>query len=134
MIDNYVYRIKRIVQGSLVILSISVLGWGFTSIPTWFAGIILGTSFALLSTIFTAWKVHKAGELALRFKGEKKRATLGMLSRFSMVILATVIALEYSEVFSLPGMVIGLMMPSILAYGDAIFLHITQKTNGERGE
>lgn len=134
MIDNYVYRIKRIVQGSLVILSISVLGWGFTSIPTWFSGIILGTSFALLSTIFTAWKVHKAGELALRFKGEKKRATLGMLSRFSMVILATVIALEYSEVFSLPGMVIGLMMPSILAYGDAIFLHITQKTKGERGE
>lgn len=134
MIDNYVYRIKRIVQGSLVILSISVLGWGFTPTPTWFAGIILGTSFALLSTIFTAWKVHKAGELALRFKGEKKRATLGMLSRFSMVILATVIALEYSEVFSLPGMVIGLMMPSILAYGDAIFLHITQKTKGERGE
>lgn len=134
MIDNYVYRIKRIVQGSLVILSISVLGWGFTLAPTWFAGIILGTSFALLSTIFTAWKVHKAGELALRFKGEKKRATLGMLSRFSMVILATVIALEYSEVFSLPGMVIGLMMPSILAYGDAIFLHITQKTKGERGE
>lgn len=134
MIDNYVYRIKRVVQGSLIILSISVLGWGFTPEPTWFAGIILGASLALLSAIFTAWKIHRAGELALRFKGEKKRASLGMLTRFSMAILATVIALEYKEVFSLPGMIIGLIIPSILAYGDAIFLHKRQKTKGERGE
>jgi ATP synthase protein I len=134
MIDDYGYRIKRIVQGSLLVLSASVLGWGLTPAPTWFAGIILGTTLALISTVFTAWKVHKVGELALKYEGKKKRASLGMITRFSMAILATVIAVEYPQVFSLPGMVIGLMIPSILAYGDAIYLTIKKKTEGERGE
>jgi ATP synthase protein I len=134
MIEDYVHRIRRVVQGTLLILAICFIGWGFTPVPQFFAGIILGTSMALLSAVFTAWKIHKVGEQALRYKGKKKRASLGMLTRFSMAILAAVIAVQYPQLFSLPGMVIGLMVPSILAYGDAMYLHIKHKTEGERGE
>lgn len=134
MIENYIYRIKRVVQGSLLILSASIIGWIFTPVPAWFAGMVLGTALALISAIYTAWKVHKAGELALKYNGQKKRASIGMVTRFSMAILAAVIAVEYSQFFSLLGMVIGLMVPSIIAYGDAIYFYIIRKTGGERGE
>jgi ATP synthase protein I len=134
MIEDYVHRIRRVVQGTLLILAICFIGWGFTPSSQFFAGLILGASMALLSAVLTAWKIHKVGEQALKYKGEKKRASLGMLTRFSMAILAAVIAVQYPQLFSLPGMIIGLMVPSILAYGDAMYLHIKQKTKGERGE
>jgi ATP synthase protein I len=134
MIEDYVHRVKRVVQGTFLILAISFIGWGFTPAQQFFAGLILGACTALLSAVFTAWKIHKVGEQALKHKGKKKRASLGMLTRFSMAILAAVIAVQYPQLFSLPGMVIGLMVPSILAYGDAMYLHIKHKTEGERGE
>jgi ATP synthase protein I len=134
MIEDYVHRIRRVVQGTLLILAICFIGWGFTPAPRWFAGLILGATTALFSAMFTAWKIHKVGEQAIKYKGKKKRASLGMLTRFSMAILAAVIAVQYPQLFSLPGMVIGLMVPSILAYGDAMYLHIKHKTEGERGE
>jgi ATP synthase protein I len=134
MIEDYVHRIRRVVQGTLLILAICFIGWGFTPSSQFFAGLILGASMALLSAVLTAWKIHKVGEQALKYKGEKKRASLGMLTRFSMAILAAVIAVQYPQLFSLPGMIIGLMVPSILAYGDAMYLHIKHKTKGERGE
>jgi ATP synthase protein I len=133
MNEDYVYRIRRVVLGTFFVLAASCLGWGFTSAKIWFAGMILGAAMALLSAIFSAWKVHKVGEIAVKYKGAKKRASLGMITRFSMAILATVIAVEYPQIFSLPGMIVGLMSPTILAYGDAIYLTI-KKTEGERGE
>ena len=110
MNDNYVYRIKRVIQGTFFILAASFLGWGFTPATEWFAGLILGTFFALLSVLFLAWKVHRVVQAALQYKGQKRRVTLGTSSRFSQPFLS-MFALQLPDTFSLSGMMIGLLLP-----------------------
>ncbi len=132
MNDNYVYRIKRVIQGTFFILAASFLGWGFTPATEWFAGLILGTFFALLSVLFLAWKVHRVVQAALQYKGQKRRVTLGTSSRFSLAILAAIIALQFPDTFSLSGMMIGLLLPTMITYIDAIYMH-TKMRKKEKG-
>lgn len=127
MSDSYVYRVKRVIQGTIMLVLLSVLGWGFTPASKWFAGLILGLALALLSTVFTALKVHQVVEKAVQDPGRRKHISLGTFARFSMAILATVIALQFPHIFAWGGVAIGLILPSFVAYGDAIYIHIKAK-------
>jgi ATP synthase protein I len=131
--DNYVYRIKRVVQGNIFVLAFSVLCWGYTSYPAFFAGLMLGTGLALLGAIYTSWKVHRIGEVAVMFEGKKKRASLGSITRFSIAILAAVIATQYPEIFAIEGTLVGLMIPTLVAYGDAVYLKFKLKLTSRKG-
>lgn len=130
MNENYIYRIRRVIQSTLFVLALAFLGWGFTSLKTWFAGLILGITISLLNSMYTAWKVHKVGEMALSHQGKKKMASLGTLTRYSMAILATVIALQFPQIFSVGGMIVGLIIPLLVAYGDAVFIHMKENHRG----
>ncbi|MDQ0154308.1 ATP synthase subunit I [Robertmurraya andreesenii] len=90
------------------LLSFYVLGWGFTSYKTIFLGLVLGTALGLFNMWLLARKVDRFGDAVIR--GEKVRS-LGMISRMATAILAVVIALEYSNLFHLYSVILGLMTP-----------------------
>lgn len=94
-----------------LLLSIYVLGWGFTSYKTIFLGLILGTSLSLFNLWLLARRTDKFGEAVV--KGEKVRS-LGMMSRMATAVLAVMIALEYPDKLHLYSVILGLMTSYIV--------------------
>lgn len=134
MRDDYSFRIRRIVQWTIFVLAGSILGWGNTSHKAWFGGLALGVLFGLISTIFTAWKIHKVGELAAHYAGQKKRPSLGTPTRFALAALAALISLRYPQHFYIVAMVIGLMIPSVIAFIDMFYSSLVERDkNAEEG-
>ncbi|MBS4223429.1 ATP synthase subunit I [Lederbergia citrea] len=88
------------------ILSIYVLGWGFTSYKSIFMGLILGTSVSLFNHWYLVRKTTIFGEA---FTSGKKVRSLGTLVRMATVILAVYIAGKYPDTFHLVSVIIGVM-------------------------
>ena len=88
------------------LLALYVLGWGFTSYQTVFAGLILGTVLGFFNIWLLAKKTDMLGEAVA--KGGKVR-TLGTLSRMATAVLAVVIALRFPEFFHFVSVILGLM-------------------------
>ncbi len=134
MENDYSFRIRRIVMWTIFILAGAVLGWGISSYQTWFAGLALGIFFGMISAVFTAWKIHKVGEIAIQSQGQKKRPSLGTPTRFAMAALSTLITLKFPAYFHLAAMVIGLMVPSVIAFIDMLYFNLTERDeNVEEG-
>jgi ATP synthase protein I len=88
------------------LLSIYVLGWGFTSYKTVFLGLILGTCFGY----FNLWLlVRKTESFDKKVAQGKKVKSLGSMSRMAMAGIAALIALRYPEYFNMVSLVVGLM-------------------------
>jgi len=105
------------------LLSIYVLGWGFTSYQTIFLGLILGTCFGFINL----WMlVRKTESFDKKVQQGEKVKSLGSLSRMAMAGIAAVIALRYPEYFSVVGLVIGLMTSYIVIMIDYFYhaLHV----------
>ncbi|MEH7126056.1 ATP synthase subunit I [Bacillus sp. JJ1532] len=94
-----------------LLLSIYVLGWGFTSYQSIFLGLILGTSLSLFNLWQMARRVDKFGQAVE--KGGKVRS-LGMVSRMASAVLAVMIAMKYPENLHLISVVFGLMTAYIV--------------------
>ncbi|MEH7389792.1 ATP synthase subunit I [Bacillus sp. JJ1474] len=94
-----------------LLLSIYVLGWGFTSYQSIFLGLILGTSLSLFNLWLMARRVDKFGQAVE--KGGKVRS-LGMVSRMASAVLAVMIAMKYPENLHLISVVFGLMTAYIV--------------------
>ncbi|TDL32921.1 ATP synthase subunit I [Jeotgalibacillus sp. S-D1] len=98
---------QRYTKYILYLLSIFVIGWGFTPYPSIFLGLILGTSLSL----FNLWLIRKRMERFDRAIDEgKKVRSLGTFSRMASAGAAVLIALEFPEFIHLISTVIGLMM------------------------
>ena len=102
------------------LLSIYVLGWGFTSYQTIFLGLILGTCFGFLNLWLL---VRKTEDFDKKVSQGKKVRSLGSLSRMAVGGIAALIALRYPEYFNVMGLVIGLMTSYIVIMID-YFYHI----------
>lgn len=89
-----------------LLLSIFVLGWGFTSYQAIFLGLILGTSLSLFNLWLIMRRVERFGEAAA--KGQKV-TSLGTVSRMASAVLVVMIALKYPDKVHLISAVIGLM-------------------------
>lgn len=134
MNNDYWLGIRRIVMWSIFVLAGAILGWGNSPYPTWFAGLALGLIFGLISTVFTAWKIQGVGRIAIQYQGQKKRPSIGTPTRFAMAALATLIVLRYPAYFHLAAMVIGLMVPTVIAFIDMFYSNLTEKDkNAEEG-
>lgn len=105
----------------LFLLSLYVLGWGFTSYKTIFLGLILGTSLSFFNMWLLANRMDKFGDAVVR--GERVRS-LGMISRMATAVLAVMLAVEYSDFFHLYSVILGLMTSYIVIVID-FFLHST---------
>ncbi|MGG3469473.1 ATP synthase subunit I [Neobacillus pocheonensis] len=105
------------------LLSIYVLGWGFTDYKTMFLGLILGTVFSFLNLWLLVRKTEKFDKAIS--EGKKVRS-LGSLQRMATAGIAGVIALRYPEYFHIIGVVIGLMTSYIVIMIDYFYhaLHV----------
>jgi ATP synthase protein I len=114
----------------LFLLSLYVLGWGFTSYKTIFLGLILGTSLSFFNMWLLANRMDKFGDAVVR--GERVRS-LGMISRMATAVLAVLLAVEYSDFFHLYSVILGLMTSYIVIIID-FFLHafLLRKKREER--
>ncbi|WP_042463561.1 ATP synthase subunit I [Neobacillus dielmonensis] len=100
------------------LLSIYVLGWGFTTYQPIFLGLILGTCFGYLNL----WMlVRKTESFDKKVSQGKKPRSLGSLSRMAMAGIAAVIALRYPEQFNMISLVIGLMTSYIVIMIDYFY-------------
>jgi ATP synthase protein I len=88
------------------LLSLYVLGWGFTDYQTIFAGLILGTSISLYNLWLLAKKTNNFGDSLMQ--GKKVRS-LGYLSRLAAAALVILVVMEYPQHFHLGSSVLGLM-------------------------
>ncbi|MDQ0269260.1 ATP synthase subunit I [Cytobacillus purgationiresistens] len=93
------------------LLSIYVLGWGFTSYQSIFLGLILGTALSLFNLWLIVRKTTQFGEAVAN--GKKVRS-LGTMTRMASAALAIIITLEYPEAFHLISVVLGLMTSYIV--------------------
>jgi ATP synthase protein I len=105
------------------LLSIYVLGWGFTSFQTVFLGLILGTCFGYLNLWLL---VRKTENFDKKVTEGKKPKSLGSLSRMAMAGIAALIALKYPEQFNMVSLVVGLMTSYIVIMIDYFYhaLHV----------
>ncbi|MFD2446777.1 ATP synthase subunit I [Bacillus sp. CGMCC 1.16607] len=93
------------------LLSIYVLGWGFTEYKTIFLGLIFGTSLSL----FNLWlMVRKTESFGKAVSQGKKVRSLGSFSRMATAAFAVIVALKYPDNFHLISMVLGLMTSYIV--------------------
>jgi ATP synthase protein I len=100
------------------LLSIYVLGWGFTSYQTIFLGLILGTCFGFLNLWLL---VRKTESFDKKVSEGKKVRSLGSLSRMAVGGIAALIALRYPEYFNVFSLVIGLMTSYIVIMIDYFY-------------
>lgn len=105
------------------LLSIYVLGWGFTSYKTMFLGLILGTCFSYLNLWLL---VRKTESFDKAITEGKKVRSLGSLSRMATAGISVVIALRYPDYFQIIGVVLGLMTSYIVIMIDYFYhaLHV----------
>ncbi|AJD92329.1 ATP synthase I [Jeotgalibacillus malaysiensis] len=111
------------------LLSIFVLGFGFTPFPDVFLGLILGTSFSLLNL----WLMKNRMEKFDRAMDEgRKVRSLGTLSRMASAGVAVLIALEFPDFIHLISTVFGLMMVYFVIMIDYLLQQVLHKKREER--
>jgi ATP synthase protein I len=105
------------------LLSMYVLGWGFTSYKMTFLGLILGTCFSFINLWLLVRKTESFDKAIA--KGKKVRS-LGSLSRMAMAGIAVIIALRYPGYFQVIPVVIGLMTSYLVIMIDYFYhaLHV----------
>src|SRR5690606_23475823 len=111
-------------------LALFVLGWGFTSYKTVFAGLILGTC----ASFFNLWLLYrKTWQLTSAIKEGKTVYSLGSLSRLASAALVIMISIRFPEYFHIVSSIIGLAAAYIIILLDFLFNQIGKKDNWKRG-
>ncbi|WP_335872977.1 ATP synthase subunit I [Bacillus sp. 2205SS5-2] len=103
------------------LLSISVLGWGFTSYQSLFLGFILGASFSLLNHWLMVRRIERFGNAVV--EGRKVRS-LGTFSRMGSAVLAVMISTRYPEYFHLLSVILGLMTSYLVVMIDYAIISV----------
>ncbi|WP_050183360.1 ATP synthase subunit I [Domibacillus robiginosus] len=122
------YSIKRQRKYLFYLLAIFVLGWGFGSAQSVFAGLILGTSLSL----YNHWIIGKRIERFSKAVADgRKTPSLGTILRMGSAALAAMIALQNPDQFHLISTVIGLMTAYAVIMIDFGIQHFIKRTNGK---
>ncbi|MGC4377371.1 ATP synthase subunit I [Fictibacillus sp. Mic-4] len=114
---EYNATFRKYIKYMFFLLSIFVLGYGFTPYHSIFLGLILGSLFSLFNLWSMYSKVERLGQAVIH---KKKVKTLGSLSRLLMGGLAALIALRYPQYFHLLSVVVGLMAIYIIMLIDSL--------------
>jgi ATP synthase protein I len=103
---EFIKMYNRQRKGLFYLLSIYVLGWGFTHYQTVFLGLILGTVFSF----FNLWlMVREMKKFDKTISSGKKVRSLGSLSRMASAAIAVLIALKWPHYFQIISVTLGLM-------------------------
>jgi ATP synthase protein I len=115
---EFVEMYNRARKWILYLLSIYVLGWGFTPYQTIFLGLILGTAFSFINLWMLLRKMKKFDK---SITNGKKVRSLGSLSRMAMAAIAVIIATKWPQYFEVICVVMGLMTTYIVIMIDYLF-------------
>ena len=116
--NEYRQMFRRQVKYLFYVLSLYVVGWGFTPYPKIFLSLILGASFSF----YHLWSMyHKINRLGQAVINKKKVRTLGSLQRLAVSALVVLIAMRYPESFHLISVIIGLMTYYFVIMIDYLF-------------
>ncbi|OMP66589.1 ATP synthase subunit I [Domibacillus epiphyticus] len=122
------HSIKRQRKYLIYLLAIFVLGWGFTSAQSIYAGLILGTTLSL----YNHWIISRRIERFRKAVEEgRKIPSLGTILRMGSAALAAMIALQYPDQFNLVSTVCGLMTAYVVIMIDFGIQHFIKRTNGK---
>ncbi len=99
-------------------LSIFVIGWGFTSYQSVFLGLILGTCLSFFNHWLMIRKVSRFGDAVVE---GRRVLSLGTFTRMATAILGVYIATKYPEYFHLLSVIIGLMTSYVVIMIDFMF-------------
>lgn len=110
-------RVLRLSVAACSLLILFGVGWGFTPYQTVFSGLMLGISVGLINALYTALKVHEFSE---RIAAGLKPRGLGMITRFSMVALAALVAIRFPDVFHVPSLAAGLFLIPVIIWFDGL--------------
>lgn len=115
---EFVEMYNRARKWMLYLMSIYVLGWGFTSYKTVFLGLLLGTvcSFMNLLVLF-----KKMGTFDKSVTKGKRVRSVGSLSRLAIASLAAVIAIRWPHYFNIIFVIVGLMTNYLVIMIDYLF-------------
>ena len=118
---DYKKRVARIGRASLIILGLFVLG-ALTPYTTIFLGLALGASVSIFNFFVMARRINKIGELAANtdLHSSKRPVFSGILTRFSVVILAVMLASKYPEYINIFSMISGLFVTQAIVIVDSI--------------
>lgn len=111
---------RRYKKYTLYLLSLYVIGWGFTEYQTIFLGLIVGTSISLYNMWILVRKNKQFGQ-ALE---SGKKGTLGTASRMASAIIGAFFALKYPQYLDLISVVVGLMTMYIVIMIDFLIKHL----------
>ncbi|MBS4175423.1 ATP synthase subunit I [Bacillus sp. FJAT-49736] len=113
----------------LFLLSLLVLGWGFTPYHSIFLGLILGTSVSLYNHWLTMRKTKRFSDAVVSEKRPAK--SLGTLVRMGTSVISVLIALRYPDIFNVFSVILGLMTSHVVIMIDFIFLTIQSHKSGK---
>ncbi|HEX6594807.1 MAG TPA: ATP synthase subunit I [Bacillota bacterium] len=125
MMSLYEKGIIRQRKWMLYLLSIIVLGAGFSPYPRFFFGLLLGSVISFYNLWLLQFKIRRLGEFAAT-EG-KKRIGTGTFARFAGAALAALIALRFEEYFHIVGVVIGLSTSYLIITADVVTRILSQK-------
>jgi ATP synthase protein I len=108
---------KRHRKYILYLLSIYVLGWGFTPYQTVFLGLLLGTALSLYNLWVMVRKTERFGQAVAQ---GTRVMSLGTFSRLASAGLAVLISYRYPQYFHIAGVILGLMTSYIVILIDII--------------
>jgi len=111
------------------LLALFVLGWGFTSHKTIFAGLILGTC----ASFFNIWILYrKTWQLSEAVKNGKTLYSLGSLSRLASAALVILIAIRFPDYFHIFSSIIGLLAVYFIILLDFLITGINEGRQQEK--
>lgn len=115
---SFMEMYNRQKKWTLYLLSIYVLGWGFTAYKPVFLGLILGTTFSFLNLMQLIRSMKKFDKA---ISNGKKVRSLGMLSRLAMAAIAIIFATKWPHYFNIITVALGLMTNYIVIMIDFIY-------------
>lgn len=118
---NYKIKVARITRYTFILLFIFLIGV-FTPYYQIFAGLVIGGAVSLVNMLYTARKIDKLGEIAVKI-GENEKpsyASTGMLTRIALSVLGVLVALQFPEYFNVYSTIIGLFVAQLVTVVDSI--------------
>jgi ATP synthase protein I len=115
---EFIEMYNRARKWMLYLMSIYVLGWGFTTYKAIFLGLLLGTALSYLNLIMLVKHMHKFDKSVTN--GKKVRS-VGSISRLTIAALAAVIAIRWSHYFNIIFVIVGLMTNYLVIMIDYLF-------------
>lgn len=112
----------------LYLLSLFVLGWGFTPYHSIFLGLILGTSISLFNHWLTMRKTKRFSDSVA---SERPVRSLGTMTRMGTAVIAALIASRYPDTFHFLSVILGLMTSYVVIMIDFGILTIQSHKSGK---